>query len=52
MDSNKAVPMNAPDPQGKEVDIYMFADNDHAGEKVSHRSGSGFSIHENTALVQ
>ena len=30
----------------------MFMDSDHAGDKVSHRSRSGFLIHVNTALVQ
>ena len=44
--------MNAPEPQGKEVDICMFVDSDHAGDKVSHRSKSGFLIYVNIALVQ
>ena len=44
--------MNAPEPQGKEVDIHMFVDSDHAGDKVSHRSRNGFLIYLNTALVQ
>ena len=44
--------MNAPEPQGKEVDIHMFVDGDHAGEKVSHRLRSGFFIYVNTELVQ
>ena len=30
----------------------MFVDSDHAGDKVSHRSRSGFLIYMNTALVQ
>ena len=30
----------------------MFVDSDHAGDKVSCRSRSGFLIHVNTALVQ
>ena len=30
----------------------MFVDGDHAGDKVSHRSRSGFLIYVNTALVQ
>ena len=33
----------------KEVDIHMFADNDHA---ESQRSGNEFLIHVNTTLVQ
>ena len=30
----------------------MFVDSDHAGDKVSHRSRSGFFIYMNTGLVQ
>ena len=30
----------------------MFVDSDHAGDKVSCRSRSGFLIYMNTALVQ
>ena len=29
------IPVNATEPQGKEVDICMFVDCDHAGNKVS-----------------
>ena len=35
-----------------EVDIHMFVNSDHAGDKVSPRSRSGFLIYVNTALVQ
>ncbi|KAL7534700.1 hypothetical protein ACHAWF_008244 [Thalassiosira exigua] len=31
--TNKAVPSNAPEPRGKEVDIYMMFESDHAGDK-------------------
>ena len=37
-DAKEAIPVNTPEPHGKEVDIRMFVDNDHAGDKVSHRS--------------
>ena len=30
----------------------MFVDNDHAGDKLSHRSRSGFLIDMSTILVQ
>ena len=40
--------MNASEPPDKEVDIDMFVDNDYAGDKVSHRSRSGFLIYVNT----
>ena len=44
--------MNAPEPQGKEVDILMFVDNNHAGDKVSCRSRCGFFICVNAVLLQ
>ena len=47
--AKEAIPLNAP---GKEVDIRMFVHSDHAGDKLSCRSRSGFLIHGNTALVQ
>ena len=34
-----------------EVDIHMFVDSDHAEDKTSHRSRSGFLIYINTTLV-
>ena len=40
--------MNTPEPGGKEVDIHMFMDINHAGDKVSHRSRSGFLIYEHS----
>ena len=43
--------MNAPEPQGKDVDICMFVDSDHAEDKVSCRSRSGFLIYVITALM-
>ena len=50
-DAKEAIPMIDPDLQGKEVDIHMFVDSDHAGDKVSHRPRSGFLINVNTTLV-
>ena len=44
--------MKAQEPHGKEVDIRMFVDSDHAGDKISCRSRSGFFIYVDTALVQ
>ena len=37
-DAKEAIPVNAPEPCRKEVDICMFVDSDHAGDKVSCRS--------------
>ena len=44
--------VNAPGSCGKEVDICMFVDSDHAEDKVSCRSRSGFLMYVNKALVQ
>ena len=41
-----------PKPCGKEVDICMFVDSDHAGDRVTCKLRSGFLIVVNTALVQ
>ena len=46
------LPPNAPTPRGKEVDIRMFVDSDHAGDKATRRSRTGFLIYINTALIQ
>ena len=51
-DVKEAIPVNAPEPHGKEVDIRMFVDSDHAGDEVSCRSRSSFLMYVNTALVQ
>ena len=36
----------------KEVDICMFVNSDHEGDRVSCRSRSGFLIYMSTSLVQ
>ena len=51
-DANDAICMNDPEPQGKEVDICMFVDSDHAWDKVACRSRSGFLLCVTSALVQ
>ena len=43
-DAKVVIPMNASEPQGKEIDICMFVDSNHAGDKVLHRKTSGFLI--------
>jgi hypothetical protein len=49
---NEAIPSNAPEPRGKDVDIRMYVDSNHAGEKRTRRSCTGFFVFVNTALVQ
>ena len=50
-DATKDIPTNAPDPRGKSVDLRMWFDSDHAGEKVTRRSHTGYFIFLNTALM-
>ena len=47
----EAIPPDAPKPLGKEIDIRMFVDSDHAGDKTNRRSRTGFMIFINMALV-
>ena len=41
-----------PECRGKEVDIQVFVNNDHSGDRISHRPRSGFFIYMNATLVQ
>ena len=34
-DGTKAIPSNAPDPRVKAIDLRMWVDSDHAGEKTT-----------------
>ncbi len=45
------IPPNAPEPRGKEVDLRAYVDSDHAGEKLTRRSRTGYFIFVNSALV-
>ena len=45
------VPLNAPKPRGKEVDLLAYVDSDHAGDKATRRSRTGYFIFLNSALV-
>jgi hypothetical protein len=48
----ESIPSNAPEPRGKDVDLRLYVDSDHAGEKRTRRSRTGFFVFMNTALVQ
>ena len=52
MGSKEDIPLNAPDPRSKEVDIGMFVGNNYAGDNISCRSRRVFLIYVNTTLVQ
>ena len=47
----EAIPPNAPDPRGKSVDLRMWVDSDHAGDKITRQSHTGYFIFLNTALI-
>jgi hypothetical protein len=50
-DVKEAVPPRAPESRGKEVDIRLFVDADHAGDKLTRRSRTGFIIYLNMAPI-
>ena len=48
----ESIPSNAPEPRGKDVDLQLYVDSDHAGEKHTRRLRTDFLVFMNTALVQ
>jgi hypothetical protein len=48
-DVKEMIPSDAPNPRGKEVDLRLFVDFDHAGEQFTRRSRTGFVIYLNMA---
>jgi len=50
-DVQEAIPPNAPTPLGKDVDLRMYVDSDHAGDKINRSSRTGFFIYLNSALI-
>ncbi len=47
----EAIPPDMPPPLGKDVDLRMMVDSDHAGEKRTQRSRTGFIIFCNLAPI-
>ena len=47
----EAIHPNAPIPRGKEVDLRMFVDSDHAGDRLTRRSRTGYVIYINMAPI-
>jgi hypothetical protein len=47
----EAIPPNAPVPRGKDVDLRLFVDSDHAGDQNTRRSRTGFLIYLNSAPI-
>jgi hypothetical protein len=50
-DVKEMTPSDAPIPRGKEVDLRLFVDSDHAGEQFTRRSRTGFFICLNMAPI-
>ncbi len=49
-DVTESIPSNTPKPLGKPVDVSMFVDSNHAGDKQTRHSCSGFLIYVNKTL--
>ncbi len=47
----EAIPPDMPPPLGKDIDLCMMVDSDHAGDKRTRRSCTGFIIFCNLAPV-
>ena len=50
-DTEEAIPADMPKPLGKEVDLRMFVDSDHAEDKKTNRSRTRFLIFCIMALI-
>jgi len=50
-DIEEAIPEDAPEPRGKSVVLRAMVDSDHAGDKETRRSRTGFVIFMNLALI-
>eukprot|EP00978_Attheya_sp_CCMP212_P033817 scaffold138503_cov34-Attheya_sp.AAC.7 len=50
-DMHEAIPTNMPLARGKEVDVCLFVDSDHAGDKLTQQSRTGFFIYLNMLPV-
>ena len=47
----ETIPPNASPPRGKEVDLCMFVDNDHAGNKWTWKFMTGFIMYMSMSLI-
>ena len=50
-DVKEAMPPNAPPPLGNDAELRMYVDSDHAGDKATRRSRTGFMIYLNMAMI-
>eukprot|EP00957_Ditylum_brightwellii_P086053 6546829-Ditylum_brightwellii.AAC.1 len=44
-DAKEPIPPNAPKPRGRELNLRLFVDSDHAGDKTNRKSRTGFFIY-------
>ena len=51
-DLKEAIPTNAPEERGKEIDLRGYIDSDHAEDNKKRRPRSGFFIFLNTSLIK
>lgn len=47
--TKEPIPENMPEPRGKELVLRLFKDSDHAGDKLTRKSRTGFIIYGNNA---
>jgi hypothetical protein len=50
-DAKEDIPLNAPEPMGMEFIIRAYVDSDHAGDKLTRRSRTGFLVYINSAPI-
>jgi hypothetical protein len=50
-DVKEMIPPRVPFPRGKEIDLLLFVDSDHAGEHFTRRSRTGFLIYLNMVPI-
>jgi hypothetical protein len=50
-EQNEATPPSAPPPRGKDVDLHMFIDSDHDGDKLMQELHMGFLIYLDMAPI-
>ena len=50
-DVEEAILTNAPRPRGKDIDLRLMVDSNHAGDKLRRRSRTGYYIFLNSALI-
>jgi hypothetical protein len=47
----EAIPLDMPEPLGKDIDLRLYVDSDHAGDQLARRSRTGFFIFLNSAPI-